>query len=806
MRALVSAAAVLLAMAAAPLAAQAPDTKVPAEVATATTAVARAGCVRCHTVPAALQERLQPRRGPALALAAAFHQDDGGQALLQQHPGGGAAAADLAAWVRSLAKSDPVPAPADSSAAAIARGEQLMHELACAACHAPAQFAGLPTRVDHGRLAAFLQAPTTRYPDLLHPPLDADEATAVAAWLLRTQQLQEQPMPGFAWQCFERKIQGAGEPDLTKLKPSASGHAERIDATPGTRANNFVLRFTASITVPTAGEWTFTAGSDDSSWLWIDDQLVVRNEALAPHRRESGKVQLTAGPHALRVLYTQAGGGASLEVLWQGPGTDEQPLPASVASAARTVLAPPKPLPMPAADAVSRGRAVARAQRCDACHAFDDAQFAALPAPTAAKAWHELREAACPQVPGAQALFGMARTAVALPPSASLDLEVALQRDGCLACHTRDGRGGLQPAVRQQLREIEDIGEEGRSPPDLTAAGHRLRPQWIERVLRGEVRARPYLRVRMPVLSEAAAKAFAARFHAVDARAGDDVEPAFSVDAVQRGRELAGTSGKNCITCHVTAGHRSLGPQGMDLAQLHERTKPVWFREWLQTPTVHRPGTRMPGLWPLVNERSLAEMDALRTWMSLGNAAPLPRGLKLDGAMQLEAIDGPRLHGAFLKEVSARCLAVATPERTHFAYDLADPRLVWIWRGAFVDPAATWNGRAGQLVSPKGTDWIVVPAVDAVGGARQLLGQRRTKDGYPVLRVQIGADAEYEDEARARLVPGGSEIVRTLRVVRGRCEFLFATAKAPLRIEIAGAAADRVTLAAGEHVEVVYRW
>ena len=787
-------------------AAQQPLDAVPAEALTAEVAVARQGCVRCHAVDGAQQERLQPRRGPALANALAFHQDDGGAAMLQRHPGGGAVhAADLAAWVRSLAKAEAVPVPADSSAAAIARGEQLAHELACAACHAPAAFDGLSARVDHGRLAAFLHAPNTRYPELVHPPLAVDEAAAIAAWLLRTQQTQLQPLPGFAWQCFERRIQGPGEPDLANLKPKATGHADRIDAEPGTRANNFVLRFDATLTVPTTGEWTFTAGSDDSSWLWIDDQLVVRNEALAPHRRESGKLQLTAGPHALRVLYTQAGGGASLEVLWQGPGVDEQPVPASAANSARAALTPPPPLPAPDAAAVARGREVARNQRCDVCHAVDDAAFAALPAPKPAKAWAALADGACPQAPGAATLLGMTRQLASTPRDARFELDQALVRDGCLACHTRDGRGGLQPAVRQQLREIEDIGEEGRVPPDLTAAGHRLRPQWIERVLRGDARARSYLRVRMPVLGADAAKAWAERFRKADARAGDDVEPPFTVAAVQQGKQLAGTTGKNCITCHTVAGHRSLGPQGMDLAQLYERTQPQWFREWLQTPAVHRPGTRMPGLWPIADERSRAEMDALRTWISLGDAAPLPSGLKLDGALQLEAIDGPRLHGAFCKDVSARCLLVATPERTHFAYDLADPRLVWIWRGAFVDPGATWNGRAGQLVVPKGTDWLVLPAVDVAGGARQLLGQHRTKDGYPVLRVQAG-DAEYEDATRARLVPGGTEIVRTLRGVRGRCEFTFAPAAAPLRIEIAGAAAARVVLAAGESVEVVYRW
>src|SRR5688572_31281858 len=46
--------------------------------------------------------------------------------------------------------------------------------------------------------------------------------------------------------------------------------------------------------------------------------------------------------------------------------------------------------------------------------------------------------------------------------------------------------------------------------------------------------------------------------------------------------------------------------------------------------------------------------------------------------------------------VSARCLCVGTRERTHFAYDLASARLVWLWRGDFVDAGGTWSGRRSE--------------------------------------------------------------------------------------------------------------
>ncbi|MBL8752579.1 MAG: hypothetical protein JNK15_04700, partial [Planctomycetes bacterium] len=165
------------------------DEQVAAEV-----AIARSGCVRCHAAPTSTNARWAPVAGPALAVAAAWRRTPDGGAFLRQHHGGDAAA-DLHAYVASLAPASTA-AHVVVSPAALERGDRLVRELACQACHAPADFAGLAARTDHATLAAFLQQPDARRPGLVHPPLSHGEAVDIATALLRAQAGAAEVVPG----------------------------------------------------------------------------------------------------------------------------------------------------------------------------------------------------------------------------------------------------------------------------------------------------------------------------------------------------------------------------------------------------------------------------------------------------------------------------------------------------------------------------------------------------------------------------------------------------------------------------------
>jgi hypothetical protein len=105
-------------------------------------------------------------------------------------------------------------------------------------------------------------------------------------------------------------------PNVDVLKPTIDWEG---DAAFGGLTQNFVVHAIANLTVAT-GEYTFRLRSDDGSELYIDDKLVIDNDGLHGAEDKDGTVQLTAGMHALRVNFFEAGGGQELRLSWKRPG------------------------------------------------------------------------------------------------------------------------------------------------------------------------------------------------------------------------------------------------------------------------------------------------------------------------------------------------------------------------------------------------------------------------------------------------------------------------------------------------------
>ncbi|MGC6486036.1 MAG: PA14 domain-containing protein, partial [Planctomycetota bacterium] len=345
----------------------------PAPLDPALLAVQEGGCASCHALGGDADTALRP--APAAGLASLVRRSGFEDRL---HFAGDAGA-DVAAWMRSLghaardALGDLQAAPIPGGL--VARGEQLVRELGCAACHDDRALQ-LSATTDHARLTAALASSGAAGARPPHVPLSRDEAGAVSAYLLRDQVREGQRGPGFAWRCFETP-KGFGEwPDISSWTPAASGVVDTIGKEVATRGSNYLLEFTATLEVPTTGEWTFAIRSDDGGWIWVDGEQVAANPGMHPATRKQGSLQLTAGAHQLRVGFTQGGGGDVLEVFWSGPGVSEQPIPSSSAWTSVTSLVPPALQELAEDDAaVARGRAAARAARCDACHAVSEPAF-----------------------------------------------------------------------------------------------------------------------------------------------------------------------------------------------------------------------------------------------------------------------------------------------------------------------------------------------------------------------------------------------------------------------------------------------
>ena len=263
---------------------------------------------------------------------------------------------DVRAWLASLAPAQTPLASKEVAGGSIERGEQLVQELACAACHELAEL-DFSASTDHAQLASFLREPQQRFPGLCHVPLGGGEADVIAAYLLRAQKQEGARSPGFGYECYELKIPNGDWPDVSGLKPSARGVVAKMSTAVATRKAQYAIQFTATIDVPVDGDWQFATRSDDGSWLWIDDVLVVDNAGMKPPTRKNGGQRLSKGPHQLRVAYTQGGGGAELKVFWSGPSVDEQEIPGSSAHSSVLRLVPPeRKVTSPPSDAVARGR------------------------------------------------------------------------------------------------------------------------------------------------------------------------------------------------------------------------------------------------------------------------------------------------------------------------------------------------------------------------------------------------------------------------------------------------------------------
>ena len=128
---------------------------------------------------------------------------------------------------------------------------------------------------------------------------------------------------------FGRFYQGrdyAGEPILTRFDDGLSFNWT------GARpvAGPFSVQWEGYIWIAQSGSYTFTTESDDGSWVFINEALVVDNGGAHRLRRGSGRIKLTKGNHRIRVNYFDAGGEAVLRITWQPPGREEGPIPANV--------------------------------------------------------------------------------------------------------------------------------------------------------------------------------------------------------------------------------------------------------------------------------------------------------------------------------------------------------------------------------------------------------------------------------------------------------------------------------------------
>ncbi len=92
---------------------------------------------------------------------------------------------------------------------------------------------------------------------------------------------------------------------------------------PSISENTFTVEWLGYLFVPEKDVYTFALESDDGSFLWIDETLVIDNWADHEAKESRGKIQLEKVWHSLNVSYYENYGDASIKLFWVMNGIKE---------------------------------------------------------------------------------------------------------------------------------------------------------------------------------------------------------------------------------------------------------------------------------------------------------------------------------------------------------------------------------------------------------------------------------------------------------------------------------------------------
>ena len=410
---------------------------------------------------------------------------------------------------------------------------------------------------------------------------------------------------------------------------------------------------------------------------------------------------------------------------------------------------------VPDTAALERGRRVVAEARCAACHE--------LPRDVAAERVSiKAARGGClnPDAVKGIAQYGLSKgqvealerflSAPVAELSATEKAALTVQSLNCVACHERDGIGGPDSARKYYFEGDHNLGDTGRYPPPLTAVGRKLQPDWMQKVLAGENRVRPYLKTRMPVygasvqhLEELLEKADAVVSSPLPG--GDDTA----------GRKLLGTvGGIGCITCHRWGERASLGIQALDLSNLGQRIRPEWLYEYLLNPAGYRPGTLMPSFWPggVSSNMTILGGDTAKQIASIYSFAKSsngePEGFPTAGSGEFELVpkDRPIVQRTFMEGVGTHAILVGFPTGVHLAYDGRSGLPALMWKGRFFDAYNTWFSRFAPFEKPLEPNVARWPSSDRSDpkDSVKFTGYRLDPNGSPVF-ISTRAGARIED-------------------------------------------------------------
>lgn len=682
-------------------------------------------------------------------------------------------------------------------------GRRLYTRVGCQVCHGPLDGqATLPDQRPLGDIAArwspaaldaFLAAPLTTHPAgrMPHVPLSDEQRKHIVAALMGglAGDVTVPDVVAFEGRSWKKLVDAL--PDLDSLgEPDTVGPVRRFDIFDFAGGDEgLVIVLDGFLHVPRGGQHRFFLSSDDGSRVTVGDTVVVDYDGVHPAGEQTGQIDLAAGIHPIRLEYFEAAGQQSLNLEIAAPGSPRQ-------SALALITPSPDGTPFAAApvedpdafivdtDLARQGALAFEQHGCRTCHADGQAATVQTSRSGPVRAWQVrplaalgnldagcLAAAPSPALPHynlddaqraalATAIRWLNSAAAQTPPEPAARLAHLLTASNCLACHVRDGRGGVlpvgdpidedgEPILRDPARDplfrsfVEELGDEGRLPPTLDGVGDKLRPEFLQEVLRQGGRDRQQtMATRMPAWEEDLASEIAILL-AADTRtevAPPDLSAFAEANVLEQGRHLSGSRTLGCIKCHSFAGEKGQSLGVIDMTRFPQRLRHEWFLAYVEDPQRFRPGTRMPASWPMgvsfypdiLDGTAAGQIESI--WRYAASANPRPPIGAGSNSIELVADDKPVFYRNFIEGAGPRAIGVGFPERANIAWDAEQFRLALAWRNAFIDAGRHWTGRGSGWQPPLGDGVItpdaaaavaVLPAIDAAWPA----GSPRARDG-----------------------------------------------------------------------------
>jgi len=120
----------------------------------------------------------------------------------------------------------------------------------------------------------------------------------------------------------------SGAPTVARQESQINHNWDRAAPTAGIGADNFSVRWTGRLKVPTSGNYTLYVKADDGVRLWINDELVIND--WTTHAAKELKVTKyldTTSIYNIRLEYFEQTGRASAVMSWSGPSLAKQVIP-----------------------------------------------------------------------------------------------------------------------------------------------------------------------------------------------------------------------------------------------------------------------------------------------------------------------------------------------------------------------------------------------------------------------------------------------------------------------------------------------